>query len=134
MTRKRNLENDLSEQARTDFFNLQRRRRNADFAMRNIRSSRENLKLAELAYREGDLPIIDLLDSQRQLILSQREAVNARFEFYKTLFSLLRTIGKSDLILNFLNEEKVANFRNEMNQFMNQKLKEERLSGPPALR
>jgi outer membrane protein TolC len=133
MTRKRNLENDLSEQARTDFFNLQRRRRNADFSMRNIQSSRENLKLVELAYREGDLPIIDLLDSQRQLIFSQRDAVQARFEFYKTLFSLLRTIGKSDLILDILDDKKMENFRMEMNQFLNQKIREERLSGPPAL-
>jgi len=64
MTRKQNLKNDLSEEARTEFFNLQRRKRNADFAMRNVLSSRENLKLAEISYREGDLPIIDLLDSQ----------------------------------------------------------------------
>ncbi len=134
MTRKRNLENDLSEEARTEFFDMQRRKRNASFAMRNVLSSRENLKLAEISYREGDLPIIDLLDSQTRLILSQRDAVKARFEFYKTLFSLLRTIGKSDLILNFLDDEKIENFRMEINQFMDQKIKEEQLSESPTLK
>jgi len=133
MTRKQNLENDLSEESRTDFFRLQRRKRNANFAMRNVQSSRENLKLSEIAYREGDLPIIDLLDSQTRLILSQRDSVQARFEFYKTLFSLLRTIGKSDLILNFFDTDKIKNFRSEMIQFLDQKIKEEQLSKSPAL-
>ena len=52
MTRKKNLENDLSKEARTELFNLQRRKRNADFAMRNVQSSIENLNLAEISYRE----------------------------------------------------------------------------------
>jgi outer membrane protein TolC/ABC-type uncharacterized transport system substrate-binding protein len=134
MTRKQSLENDLSEEARTELFNLQRRRRNADFAMRNVQSSRENLKLAEISYREGDLPIIDLLDSQTRLILSQRNSVLARFEFYKTLFRLLRTIGKSDLIFNFLDDDKIKNFRMEMDQFMDQKIREEQLSESPILK
>ncbi len=101
--------------------------------MRNVQSSRENLKLSEIAYREGDLPIIDLLDSQTRLILSQRDSVQARFEFYKTLFSLLRTIGKSDLILNFFDTDKIKNFRLEMIQFLDQKIKEEQLSKSPTL-
>jgi hypothetical protein len=87
----------------------------------------------EISYREGDLPIIDLLDSQTRLIFSQRDGVRARFEFYKVLFSLLRTIGKSDLILNFLDMDKVENFRMEMNQFMDQNIKEEQLSKSPTL-
>jgi outer membrane protein TolC len=133
MTRKQNLENDLSEESRTDFFRLQRRKRNAGFAMRNVKSSKENLKLSEIAYREGDLPIIDLLDSQTRLILSQRNSVQARFEFYKTLFSLMRTIGRSDLVLNFFDADKLADFRLEMDQFLDQKIKEEQLSKSPTL-
>jgi len=101
--------------------------------MRNVLSSKENLKLSEISYREGDLPIIDLLDSQTRLIFSQRDSVQARFEFYKTLFSLLRTIGKSDLILNFFDADKLKNFRLEINQFLDQKLKEKQLSKSPAL-
>jgi outer membrane protein TolC len=133
VTRKQNLENDLSVESRTDFFRLQRRKRNAEFAMRNVLSSKENLKLTEISYREGDLPIIDLLDSQTRLILSQRDSVQARFEFYKTLFSLLRTIGKSDLILNFFDTDKIKNFRLELIQFLDQKIKEEELSKSPTL-
>ena len=101
--------------------------------MRNVQSSKENLKLAEISYREGDLPIIDLLDSQTRLILSQRDGVQARFEFYKTLFTLLRTIGRSDLVLDFFDADKVADFRLEMNQYLDQKIKEEQLSKSPTL-
>jgi len=46
----------------------------------------------------------------------------------------MRTIGKSDLILHFLDDEKIENFRMEMNQFMDQKIKEEQLSESPTLK
>jgi len=58
------LKNSLSEQARSGLFNVFRVRRNFDFSLRNVASSQENLKLAEVSYLEGDLPVIDLLDSQ----------------------------------------------------------------------
>ena len=122
LTRKKSLENDISESTRTGFFNVVRSKRNTSFSIRNVKSSKENLRLAEISYREGDLPIIDLLDSQSRLILSQRESIRARFDFYKTLFSLFRNIGITNLISEFLNGETIGNFRNRMDQYIDEKL------------
>jgi outer membrane protein len=86
--------NTLSEDARSGLFNVFRSRRNLEFSLRNVLSSRENLKLAEVSYLEGDLPVIDLLDSQSNLILSTTNAVRTRYQFYRDLFSLFRDVGR----------------------------------------
>ena len=104
------LKNSLSERARSGLFNVFRVRRNFDFSLRNVASSQENLKLAEVSYVEGDLPVIDLLDSQSRLILSKTNAARARFEFYNTLFSLFRDIGRIDLLTEFNSREKMMEF------------------------
>ena len=104
------LKNTLSERARSGLFNVFRVRRNYDFSLRNVASSLENLKLAEVSYLEGDLPVIDLLDSQSRLILSRTNAVQARFEFYKILFSLFRDVGRTDLITEFNSNKKLQEF------------------------
>ena len=108
------LKNTLSERARSGLFNVYRVRRNFDFSLRNVASSQENLKLAEISYVEGDLPVIDLLDSQSRLILSRTNAAQARFEFYKSLFSLFRSVGRTDLITNFNRADKLQEFLAEV--------------------
>jgi len=110
------LKNTLSEQARSGLFNVFRVRRNFDFSLRNVASSQENLKLAEVSYVEGDLPVIDLLDSQSRLILSKTNAAQARFEFYKSLFSLFRNVGRIDLISDFNRKEKLMGFLAQVEQ------------------
>jgi outer membrane protein TolC/ABC-type uncharacterized transport system substrate-binding protein len=104
------LINSLSERARSGLFNVFRARRNYELTLRNVASSRENLKLAEVAYLEGDLPVIDLLDSQSRLIVSRTNAARSRFQFYKDLFSLFRIVGRTELISNFKNQQKVKEF------------------------
>ncbi len=111
------LKNTLSEQARSGLFNVFRSRRNLDFAMRNVESAQENLKLAEVAYLEGDLPVIDLLDSQSRLILSRTTAVKTRYQFHRDLFSLFRSAGKVDLIKNFNNKEQLQLFLSQVDQY-----------------
>ena len=110
------LKNTLSERARSGLFNVFRVRRNFDFSLRNVASSQENLKLAEVSYLEGDLPVIDLLDSQSRLILSKTNAVQARFEFYKNLFILFRDVGRTDLITEFNSDEKLEEFMTKVVQ------------------
>ena len=110
------LKNTLSERARSGLFNVFRVRRNYDFSLRNVASSQENLKLAEISYVEGDLPVIDLLDSQCRLILSRTHAAQARFEFYKSLFSLFRNVGRTDLISNFNHKENLMEFLTQVEQ------------------
>jgi outer membrane protein TolC len=114
------LKNSLSEQARSGLFNVFRVRRNFDFSLRNVASSQENLKLAEVSYVEGDLPVIDLLDSQSRLILSKTNAAQARFEFYKTLFSLFRDVGRIDLLTEFNSVEKMRGFLAEVERHFHQ--------------
>jgi len=133
IARRKSLENDISESTRTGFFNVVRNKRNTLFSIRNVKSSKENLRLAEISYREGDLPIIDLLDSQSRLILSQRDSIRARFDFYKTLFSLFRSIGITNLISEFLNEETIRIFRNRMDQYIEKKLLNHREATSPPL-
>ena len=115
------LINSLSERARSGLFNVFRARRNYDFSLRNVESSQENLKLAEVAYLEGDLPIIDLLDSQSRLILSRTNAASTRFQFYKDLFSLFRIVGRPDLISKFKNEGKFKEFIMQVEQYFKKK-------------
>ena len=122
MNRKNNLRNDLSERARTGLFNVYKNRRNADFSIRNVISSKENLKLSEVSYREGDLPVIDLLDSQTNLIQSQITNISARYQFYSSLFRLFRIQGRTDLITDFLDPATIELLREEMNQYLNQKM------------
>lgn len=119
--RKNNLKNDLSERARTGLYNVYKNRRNADFSIRNVISSKENLTLSEISYREGDLPVIDLLDSQTNLIQSQITSISARYQFYSSLFRLFRIQGRTDLITDFLDPVKIELLREEMNQYLNQK-------------
>ncbi len=121
LARRKSLENDIAESTRTGFFNVVRSKRNTTLSIRNVKSSKENLKLAEISYREGDLPIIDLLDSQSRLILSQRDSIQTRFDFYKTLFSLFRNIGITNLISDFLDDETIGTFRNRMDQYLDEK-------------
>ena len=120
--RKNNLKNDLSERARTGLYNVYKNRRNADFSIRNVISSKENLKLSEVSYREGDLPVIDLLDSQTNLIQSQITSISARYQFYSSLFRLFRIQGRTDLISDFLEPATIESLREEMNQYLNQKM------------
>jgi len=115
------LINSLSERARSGLFNVFRARRNYDFSLRNVESSQENLKLAEVAYLEGDLPVIDLLDSQSRLILSRTNAASTRFQFYKDLFSLFRIVGRPDLISKFRNEGKLKEFIIQVEQHFKKK-------------
>lgn len=111
------LKNSLSERARSGLFNVFRVRRSFDFSLRNVASSQENLKLAEVSYVEGDLPVIDLLDSQSRLILSKTNAAQARFEFYKSLFSLFRDVGRIDLLAEFNSVEKMKGFLAQVEQY-----------------
>ncbi len=111
------LKNSISESARSGLFNVFRSRRNLEFAFRNVVSSLENLILAEVAYLEGDLPVIDLLDSQSRLILSKTNAVRTRYQFFKDLFSLFRFVGRYDLIKKFNSKEEVGIFLNDVSQF-----------------
>ena len=110
------LKNSLSEQARSGLFNVFRVRRNFDFSLRNVASSQENLKLAEVSYLEGDLPVIDLLDSQSRLISNKTNAARARFDFYKNLLSLFRSVGRIDLISEFNSAEKSKEFMAQVEQ------------------
>ena len=130
MNRKNNLRNDLSERARTGIYNVYKNRRNADFSIRNVISSKENLKLSEVSYREGDLPVIDLLDSQTNLIQSQITSISARYQFYSSLFRIFRIQGRTDLITDFLDPVKLELLREEMNQYLNQKMGQ---NGPKKL-
>ena len=131
MNRKNNLRNDLSERARTGLFNVYKNRRNADFSIRNVISSKENLKLSEVSYREGDLPVIDLLDSQTNLIQSQITSISARYQFYSSLFRLFRIQGRTDLITDFLDPATIELLREEMNQYLNQKMGQKNNSEAP---
>jgi outer membrane protein len=133
MNRKNNLRNDLSERARTGLYNVYKNRRNADFSIRNVISSKENLTLLEVAYREGDLPIIDLLDSQTNLIQSQITSISARYQFYSSLFRLFRIQGRTDLITDFLNPVTIELLREEMNQYLNQKMGKKNKPGESLL-
>lgn len=132
-SRKNNLRNDLSERARTGLYNVYKNRRNADFSIRNVISSKENLKLSEISYREGDLPVIDLLDSQTNLIQSQITSISARYQFYSSLFRLFRIQGRTDLITDFLDPVKIELLREEMNQYLNQKMGQRIKSGKSLL-
>ncbi len=114
------LKNSLSESARSGLFNVFRSRRNLDFAFRNILSARENLKLAQVAYLEGDLPVIDLLDSQSRLIVSKTNAVRTRYQFYRDLFNVFRSTGRVDLIQKFNNRKELANFINDVDNYFSQ--------------
>ena len=69
----------------------------------------------------GDLPVIDLLDSQSRLILSKTNAARTRFQFFKDLFSLFRTVGRTELIANFKNEEKLKEFKRQVEQHFQKK-------------
>ena len=110
------LKNSLSERARSGLFSVFRNRRNYDFSLRNVTSSQENLKLTEVSYLEGDLPVIDLLDSQSRLILSRTTAVQALFESYKNLFSLFRDVGRIDLISEFNSDKKQMELISQVEQ------------------
>jgi len=112
--RKENLKLDLARRARTGFFSLYRNRQNTDIFIRNVKNSKENLDLITISYIQGDIPIIDLLNSQTNLILSQINSITARYEFYKSLFRLFRTMGRTDLITGFLDEGKMRLLRNRM--------------------
>jgi outer membrane protein TolC len=114
--------NTVSEQARSGLFDVFRSQRNLDFSLRNVLSSKENLNLAEVAYLEGDLPIIDLLDSQTRLITSQTNAVVNRYQFHRDLFSLFRNVGRVDLIKGFNDKEKLGIFINQVELYFKERL------------
>ena len=121
--RKENLKIDLAKRARTSLYNLYRSRINADRALLNVNSSQDNLSLQELAYSEGDAPIIDLLDAQSKFILSRVDAVQARYQFYKSLFNLFRVLGQTQYITDFKDQVKLSVFREELNTYYESRLK-----------
>ncbi len=123
MNRERNLKIDLSERARTGLFQLYRNRKNLDYAMSNVKSSTENMKIANVQYLQGDLPVIDLLNIQTNLILSQISSISARYSFYQSLISLYRTMGRRDLIEKFQSREVMSNFRMKMLEYYMEHIK-----------
>ncbi len=121
--RKENLKLDLARRARTGFFTLYKNQINTDLSIKNVKNSKENLDLITISYIQGDVPIIDLLDGQTDLILSQISSINTRYEFYKSLFRLFRTMGRTDLITGFLDERVAMNFRNRMIDYVAHNIK-----------
>jgi len=133
MRRQENLKLDLARRARTGFFNLYRNRQNTDLSIKNVKNTKENLDLITLSYIQGDVPIIDLLNSQTNLILSQINSTTARYAFYKSLFRLFRTMGRIDLITGFLDKEILDTFRKRMVDYVVRKSNEMKKNGNQSL-
>ena len=61
------------------------------------RAARENLKLVTNSYREGLVPILDLLDAQNSSITAQQAAANAVYDFLVDLLGVQRAVGRFDI-------------------------------------
>lgn len=72
---------------------------NIDLFNTSAIAARKNLKLVTDGYREGTLPIIDLIDAQNQLVQAQLSAKNAIHDFLLTAIRLQRATGQFDFLL-----------------------------------
>lgn len=59
----------------------------------NLKASRESFRVAEISYREGITPYIDVNQAQLMLTTSEINQVQALFDFYVAKLELLRVMG-----------------------------------------
>ncbi|MGK0290559.1 MAG: outer membrane protein TolC/ABC-type uncharacterized transport system substrate-binding protein [bacterium] len=96
-------------------------RRRVNTSHRMLGFSKESFKLGRVSYLQGSIPIMDLLDLQSNVILSEIQSVGTRFQFYHSLAKLLRTINRLDLITQKFSSPKIKDFITKLNLFIKNK-------------
>lgn len=91
--RKKQLKADLAQNARLAYFDYHATRSNTKIAVLDVKLARENLKLAEAAYLQGSLAIIDLLDIQNSLILAEVNATVLRYQYIRSVVKVFRSFS-----------------------------------------
>ena len=91
------LKNTLAKNLRLQYYDHFASRNKVFIAIRDVELARENLKLAEASYLQGSLAIIDLLDIQSKLVLSEINAIVTRYTYIKSVVKLFRLVGCTEL-------------------------------------
>lgn len=121
--KKEKTRSDLAKKSKFYHYNHLSNRQRVSTTQQMLKNSRENLELGRVSYLQGSIPIMDLLDLQSNVILSEINSIEARFQFYNSLVRLMRTIGKIDLLLTGVSSEHGQEFVKEVDEFINSKLK-----------
>jgi outer membrane protein len=85
-----------------------------DLAADAALSAQGNLDFVGDAYAQGVASILDLLDAQDTLLVSERAEANAQYSFALDLFRLMRAVGRFDF---FLSENQRQAWFKQLDQF-----------------
>lgn len=80
--------------------------------------AKENLKLGEIAYKEGSLSIMDLLDIQSAKITHEINAITRKYQSRSSLAKLLRQTGHLSIMLENKSANGNVSFTNQINNLV----------------
>lgn len=98
--RRQKLKADLAQGVRVLYYEHYTSRNNTKIAIRDVELAEENLKLAEVAYLQGSMAILDLLDIQNSLFLTEVNATVIRYQSIQTNIKIYRSIGAIGMFFN----------------------------------
>ncbi|MGK0291430.1 MAG: outer membrane protein, partial [bacterium] len=75
-----------------------------------LKIAKETLDLGKISYKEGSIPIMDLLDLQSTVILSEIGVSSNRFQLVQSLAQTLNLVGKIDLMKQSLSKKSTIQF------------------------
>ncbi len=116
------LKSDLAAQARTLQFTHFSNSNRANNAENLVEKAHENFELGKVAYLQGSIPIMDLMDLQSNVILSEINATVARFQTYQSLTKLLRLVGKLDFMYVSTEDAGVQAFLQKLDQYVTSRI------------
>jgi outer membrane protein TolC len=76
--------------------------------------ARKNLELVTDSYQRGTASILDLLDAQNTVLISEQQVANAVFDFYADMMKVQRAAG---VFVFMLSEEEQMKLRQELDEY-----------------
>ncbi|PCI29238.1 MAG: hypothetical protein COB67_04445 [SAR324 cluster bacterium] len=113
---KEQLKSDLARKSRLVQFKHFSNQGRLQTFLQMIDDAHENLSLGEESYIQGTIPIMDLLDLQGSVILTEINAINSRYQYHESLVQLLRTIGKLHFLIEGDDSPESLEFRQELRE------------------
>ena len=83
-----------------------------------VEAARKNFELGKESYLQGAIPIMDLLDLQSNVILSELNVVSAQYEVFRSLTRLLASIGKIHFLSLPSNDPEIFEYIQEVEKYV----------------
>lgn len=110
------------EDARSSFASIGLSRTRSEYA-------EKALDLVQSAYQRGAVNILDLIDAQNALLVSNEASANAMFNFFSDFVRVCRSVGSFDFILN---QESHADWQKNLHQYYQQNAEGALIERKPA--